>query len=353
MNPRIFISSTFYDLKYVREDLGHFVESFGFTPIRSENGNIGYTPGEELDESCYAAMKESDMAILIIGGRYGSPSSRELREKDESVPERLARFTSVTRKEFTTARQSKVPVFVFIESSVHSEYYLYKKNKTTLESGKLDFEFAAADNINILRFIEDIDVISQVPVFSFRTVDDIKSILRQQWADMFRRYLIFLKQQEITTREMEPAITQIQRSVNGIQRLLDKVSETILKDKPEEIMEVRREQILENAASKIASTFEFVSMLATQEDILRYLEFFIERLFEAKQKGFLEYPFSDSLEDEKLFYSLFEFDGVCISAVKEHLEYEESVFDNTDEFKTQLLSKLSETDYLRKMKLIS
>ena len=352
MNPRIFISSTFYDLKYVREDLGSFIESFGFTPIRSESGNIGYTPGEELDESCYAAMRVSDMAILIIGGRYGSPSSKEPKEKDEDLPEKFTHFTSVTRKEFATARQNKIPVFVFIENSVYNEYFLYKKNRAFFESGKEGFEFSNVDNINVMRFIEDIDLIAKVPVFRFDAVYDIKNILRQQWADMFRKYLIFLKQQEMTTREMEPMITQICGSVKGIQKMLDKVSEAVLKDRPDEIMAVKREQIVENAASKIASSFEFVSMLTTQEDIRKYLQFFIEKMFDAKRMGLLDCPFSEDLEDEKKFYSLFEYDGVCISMVKEHLADEPDIFDDSADFKAKLLDELSKSEYLRKMKFI-
>ncbi len=44
MKPRIFISSTFYDLKYIREDIANFVRSYGYEPILFEDGDIGYTP---------------------------------------------------------------------------------------------------------------------------------------------------------------------------------------------------------------------------------------------------------------------------------------------------------------------
>ena len=44
MKPRIFISSTFYDLKYVREDISNFVKAHDFEPIMFEDGDIGYTP---------------------------------------------------------------------------------------------------------------------------------------------------------------------------------------------------------------------------------------------------------------------------------------------------------------------
>ncbi|WP_222102500.1 DUF4062 domain-containing protein [Gilliamella apicola] len=40
--PRIFISSTFYDLKHIRHDLHSFIESLGYEPIRNKEGNISY-----------------------------------------------------------------------------------------------------------------------------------------------------------------------------------------------------------------------------------------------------------------------------------------------------------------------
>lgn len=51
MKPRIFVSSTFYDLKYVREDLSNFIKAHDFEPIMFEDGDIGYTPGRALDRA--------------------------------------------------------------------------------------------------------------------------------------------------------------------------------------------------------------------------------------------------------------------------------------------------------------
>ena len=47
MKPRIFISSTFYDLKYVREDISNFIKTHGFETVMFEDGDIGYTPGQQ------------------------------------------------------------------------------------------------------------------------------------------------------------------------------------------------------------------------------------------------------------------------------------------------------------------
>lgn len=40
--PRIFISSTFYDLRQIRSDIDLFIEGLGYEPIRNEEGDIPY-----------------------------------------------------------------------------------------------------------------------------------------------------------------------------------------------------------------------------------------------------------------------------------------------------------------------
>lgn len=40
--PRIFISSTFYDLKQIRTDLDNFIKGMGYDVVRNEQGNIPY-----------------------------------------------------------------------------------------------------------------------------------------------------------------------------------------------------------------------------------------------------------------------------------------------------------------------
>ena len=74
--PRVFISSTYYDLKHLRSSLDNFVESLGFDAILSEKGKIAYTPDLPLDESCYREVGTADIFVLIIGGRGPSSSAR-------------------------------------------------------------------------------------------------------------------------------------------------------------------------------------------------------------------------------------------------------------------------------------
>lgn len=346
VNPRIFISSTFYDLKYAREDLGEFIRSFGFEPIRSESGNIGYTPGIELDESCYTAMQDSDMAVLIVGGRYGSPASGETPSEDA-----FRKFSSVTYNEFKTAVDNNVPIYVFIEDSVYNMYWFYKKNKKKIEADATDLHLVAVDNINVLRFVDDIHQVPKLSIFGFKTIAELKDILRLQWADLFRKYLISLKQQALTLRQVDPQMTLIYGQLQEIRVMVQRIGQNTFADEPQEMASICADQAIENAASKIAGAFEFVSSLET-DGVHAYLEFFVNQLFEAKREGILEYPFSNNPEDQKVFSTLFDHEHVYIAFVKEHLAFEDGIFEDSDGFRGRLVDRLCQPDYLKKMHLL-
>ena len=213
MKPRIFVSSTFYDLKYIREELENYIKAHDFEPILFENGDVGYTPNMPLDESCYKAISISDMAILIIGGNYGSAAFGENEDK-------FKKFVSVTRKEFNTGVEQGIPFYVFIESAVKSEYEVYKLNREDIESGEHTIVFKACKNINVFRFIRDIESIGNFPMISFDKVGDIKEFLGKQWADMFKTYIQSLREKK--------AIDTLQDKVDMMQVLIEKMDKIVV-----------------------------------------------------------------------------------------------------------------------------
>ena len=100
--PRVFISSTYYDLRHIRASLEQFVGSLGYEPILSDKGAIAYTPDAALDESCYREVRNSDVFVLIVGGRYGSATS----EQEGLVPTGFYdQYDSITRQEYVTAAE--------------------------------------------------------------------------------------------------------------------------------------------------------------------------------------------------------------------------------------------------------
>jgi hypothetical protein len=67
--PRVFISSTFYDLRHVREDLERFVRELGYEPIRHETGAIAYGKDAPPEEYAYREVELCDIIVSVIGGR--------------------------------------------------------------------------------------------------------------------------------------------------------------------------------------------------------------------------------------------------------------------------------------------
>lgn len=349
MFPTIFISSTFYDLKYAREDLAHFIEGYGFCPIRSENGDIGYTPGWELDASCYEAMSHCDMAILIVGGRYGSPASSETVSSDD----RFEKYLSVTHKEFDAAIKANLPVFVFIEESVYNEYRLYKNNKDTFENKEANVNFVAVDHINVHRFIDDIHTFpkTSLPIKSFNQVSDIKDHLKKQWADMFQKHLIGLRKGSYETNIM-PSIQEIYASIQKMNIWLKKVGEQVVGTNSDELRQIEFDQKVEVVSNNIANTFEFFSRSNDIDFVNKYLLFFVSRLVEAKNNGYLEYPFSEDNDQVERFESLFKYEGVLITRIDEQLSYVLEDLRDDEDLKIAIVQRLMQHDYLSKMKFV-
>ena len=64
--PRVFISSTYYDLKHVRNDIGDFIRSLGYTPVMHDRGGVAYTQTDTIENSCYSELTTCDIVICII-----------------------------------------------------------------------------------------------------------------------------------------------------------------------------------------------------------------------------------------------------------------------------------------------
>lgn len=174
--PRVFISSTFYDLKQIRIELDKFIESLGYEPVRNEAGDIPYGKDEELQKYCYREIDNVDILVSILGSRYGS----------EAVTDELTKKYSVSQLELKTAIEEHKQVFIFIEKDVLTEYETYLANKDNQ-----DVKYRYVDNPNIYRFIEEIKSLrNNNNIKGFETADDIKFYLREQLAGLFKQFLL-------------------------------------------------------------------------------------------------------------------------------------------------------------------
>ena len=171
-NPRIFISSTCYDLRQIREDLERFIKELGYEPVRSETGSIPYGKEAALEEYAYREVELCDIVVSIIGGRFGTESQHE---KD----------VSISQKELQLASERGIQVFIFIEQNVLSEFSTYQLNKDNKE-----IKYRFVDDIRVYEFIERIHSLPKKnPIASFATATDITKYLRMQWAGLFQRFL--------------------------------------------------------------------------------------------------------------------------------------------------------------------
>ncbi|MCU1391097.1 MAG: hypothetical protein JWL72_4435 [Ilumatobacteraceae bacterium] len=176
--PRVFVSSTYFDLRHIRASLDGFISSLGFETVLSEKGDIAYAYDRPLDESCYAEVSQCDILLLIVGGRYGSAASDETADH---APEFLSRYDSITRREFQRAVDEDRPVWILVEANVMAEYQTYKVNR-----GRVEVRYAHVDSINVFELLDSIvDQSRNNPTATFQTFGDIEEWLRRQWAGLF------------------------------------------------------------------------------------------------------------------------------------------------------------------------
>jgi Domain of unknown function (DUF4062) len=137
--PKVFVSSTCYDLAVIRTELRSFIEIYGFEPVMSEYSDFLFDYREHIHSSCLEEIPYCDMVILIIGGRYGAKSipqaldridieilkkkglSKELLMDKESL--------SITQLEFLQSIYHDIPIFPFVSSSVMNEYFTWNLNR--------------------------------------------------------------------------------------------------------------------------------------------------------------------------------------------------------------------------------
>jgi hypothetical protein len=173
--PTVFVSSTFYDLRYAREALKRFIEVIGYAPVLSEDGTVFFDPTTTAAESCLREVSNANLFVLLVGGRYGS------------VPP--AANLSVTNGEFLRAVEQKIPIFALVEQGTYNDYTLYQANVSRPDL-LTQLSFPHSDSMKIFEFIHSVQsrVVNNALV-PFQTSADIEAYLRLQWAGMMHSYV--------------------------------------------------------------------------------------------------------------------------------------------------------------------
>lgn len=199
--PRVFISSTYFDLKAVRADLEHFVREMGFDPVLHERGSIPYSRHESLQNNCYREVENCDILVSIVGGRFGSISE----ESDYSV----------SQTELKAALDQNKQVYIFVQREVYHEYSTYEKNS------EKEIDWTSVDSKKIFEFLSELYKLkNNNPIISFETSHDITNNLKHQWSGLFQRLL-----SESSLLAQHNMFLQIKEAVANTRSLLEIASE--------------------------------------------------------------------------------------------------------------------------------
>lgn len=199
--PRVFISSTFYDLKQVRSDLEMFIESIGYDSIRNEEGDIPYGKDDALEEYCYKEIKDVDIFVSIIGGKFGTESKKG--------------GSSISQLELKTALKEGKQIYIFIEKNVLAEYETYLLNKTS------EVKYRYVDDDRIYKFIEEVKCLNvNNNIKGFETASEITRYLKEQFAGLFQRFL-----EEQTRIKEISIISNLEKTAQTLNRLVSFLSD--------------------------------------------------------------------------------------------------------------------------------
>lgn len=220
-SPKIFLSSTCYDLGMVREQLRSFFLRLGYDPILSEYSDVLYDPRMHTHTSCIQEVPNADIVVVLIGSRFGGRAVPEALGSidienlvkssfDVTVlmePEKL----SITQLEVLKAIDATVPVFAFVDEKVMHDHFVYQKNKDIADKIK----FPSIEKPESARYIfEFINFLHQRnkgnSVVTFGRIEDIESHLMKQWGALFQKLLREQRDHAHETRKLFTISEQIE-----------------------------------------------------------------------------------------------------------------------------------------------
>jgi len=255
--PRIFISSTYYDLKHLRSAFESFLDDLGFEPVLSEKGSIAYTPDLPLDESCYREVELVDVLVLVVGGRYGSEKTfGNSPQEKKRQKEFYDRYDSVTREEFRAAVKNNIPTYILIERGVYSEYQTFSKNRNSTS-----VVYAHVDSVNIFHMIDEIvSLPKNNPIFSFDRYNEIETWLREQWASLFKELLQRQSNQKLVA-SLASQVEQLSQTNKTLRKYLESVMVKVAPDTSQALIDSETARLKKLKMLKRISENPFVDFL--------------------------------------------------------------------------------------------
>lgn len=124
---------------------------------------------------------------------------------------------SVSQLEVKTALKEYKQVFVFIDKNVFTEYETYSLNKNNK-----DIVYKYVDNVNIYKFIEEIKALphNNNNIKGFETAEDITCYLKEQFAGLFKQFMLDSKRVKETL-----IIKDIESTAKTLREIVDYLKE--------------------------------------------------------------------------------------------------------------------------------
>jgi Domain of unknown function (DUF4062) len=234
MIPNIFISSTIQDLGHLRDSIRDTIIDIGYNPIMSEYGEIGFLPTDSAEDSCYLALRDCQLAIIIVGKRYGSISKNGF---------------SITHNEFRTSRERKVPVIFLVNEEVLSFKKVYESN-----GNNDDLTFPNMENpaklFQLIREFSESEINNGLVPYT--SVQSAKNNLKKQLAHIFG---------ELIKKQFDPVqgeIKDILSEITTLRHILLKNEQQIAKQFANAFRFLLNEEnkYLKNIAEKVCDSLD-------------------------------------------------------------------------------------------------
>lgn len=293
-SPKVFISSTCYDLKYIRENIKYFIKTIGYEPVLSEDGEVFYDPRMHTHDACLAEVPNCHIFVLIIGGRFGG------RYKGEEY--------SITNAEYKEAARLKIPIFTLIEQAVYNEHLFYSKNKENKLVDENKIIYPNVDNIKIFSFIDEVRKNSvNNALVPFRDFNDIELYLKKQWAGMMFSFL--------TRENEEKRIADTLSIITNMNERIEMLSKQILKSVGTEEAKITADLYEEMLGYKCITDFMAWGIKPTVTSILE------NETFDDCIKSFgKEYYILDKVDDDGEYVIFNDHGGISDERLQQNIE---------------------------------
>ncbi len=226
--PKVFVSSTCYDLAEERSQLERFISSYGFQPILSEFSDVFYDPDEHTHDACVKEVEHCDIFVLIISGRFGGKL-------------RGGKGESITQAEYHAARRHNLPIFAFVKKDVLDAQFYFKENvRNQDENFAKKITYPAIhkqdDALSIFTFVEEVQRSEKGnAIESYCSFSEIEGHLKKQWAGLF--YSFLQKRKEIDKVEgLTKMLEKLSGSTTKLEALVGSLHKESLGDEKTEIL---------------------------------------------------------------------------------------------------------------------